>query len=124
MRHRKYEVKLGRRSAHVRLMLGNLVADLIRDQRVATTLPKARAARRLAERMVGLGKQGTLAARRRAVARLGRRDSVKKLFEEIAPLYAERQGGYTRIIKLPARPGDNAPMALLEWVRDEAPAEK
>lgn len=97
-------------------MLAAVVCGLITEKRVQTTLPKARAARRLAERMVTLGKQGTLAARRRAAAVLRRPVPVKQLFEEIAPKCADRAGGYTRIVKLQSRRSDGSSMALLEWV--------
>ena len=116
MRHRVITSKFGRTTAHRQAMLAALVCGLIQDKRIRTTLPKAKAARRLADRMVTLGKKGTLAARRRAVATLRRPPVVKKLFEEIAPQCATRAGGYTRIIKLDNRTGDGAAMALIEWV--------
>jgi large subunit ribosomal protein L17 len=115
MRHRKKTVKLGRAPAHRDALLSGLVCHLIESGRIRTTLPKAKAARGMADRMVSLGKRGTLAARRRAVARLRRPSAVRKLFAEVAPAFAERKGGYTRILKLGARPSDNAEMALLEW---------
>ncbi|MFM8810149.1 MAG: 50S ribosomal protein L17, partial [Chthoniobacterales bacterium] len=85
-------------------------------QRIRTTLAKAKAARPFAEKMVTLGKKGTIHARRTAAAYLHQADAVKKLFEEIAPRSASRAGGYTRIVKLGARKSDSAPMAVLEWV--------
>ncbi len=115
MRHRKKTVKLGRAPAHRDALLAGLVCSLIEFGRVRTTLAKAKAARVLAERMVTLGKRGTLAARRLAVARLRRATAVRKLFAEVAPAFAERPGGYTRVLKLGPRASDNAEMALLEW---------
>jgi len=116
MRHRKKTVKLGRTSAHRNELLANLVCALIDNKRIKTTLPKAKAARSLAEKMVTLGKKGTLAARRQAIATLKNEASVKELFEAVAPVFAERSGGYTRIIKLGRRISDSSEMVLLEWV--------
>lgn len=116
MRHRKKTVKLGRTSAHRDAMLANQVASLIEHQRIKTTLAKAKAVRPLAEKMVTLGKRGDLHARRQAAAYLGQKVAVQKLFSEIAPRAATRNGGYTRIIKLGPRQSDSAPMALIEWV--------
>ena len=116
MRHRKKTVKLGRTSAHRNELLANLVCALIDNKRIKTTLPKAKAARSLAEKMITLGKKGTLAARRQAIATLKNEDSVKELFEAVAPSFASRAGGYTRIIKLGRRISDSSEMVLLEWV--------
>ena len=116
MRHRKKTVKLGRTSAHRDSLLANQVCSLIEHQRIKTTLAKAKAVRPLAEKMVTLGKRGDLHARRLAAGELGQKDAVKKLFAEIAPRAAARQGGYTRIIKLGPRQSDSAPMAYIEWV--------
>ncbi len=116
MRHRKKTVKLGRTSAHRNELLANLVCALIDNKRIKTTLPKARAARSLAEKMVTLGKKGTLAARRQAISTLKQEGSVKELFESVAPTFAERAGGYTRIIKLGRRISDSSEMVFLEWV--------
>ena len=116
MRHQKKTVKLGRSQAHRDALLANQVCSLIIHQRIRTTLAKAKAARPLAEKMVTLGKKGTLHARRTAAAYLHQADAVKKLFNEIAPRSATRQGGYTRIVKLGPRKSDSAPMAVLEWV--------
>src|SRR5579863_4354640 len=129
MRHQKHTRKLGRTSSHRDAMLANLVASLIIHKRVKTTLAKAKAARPLAEKLVTLGKTGTLHARRLAVAKIGQRDVVGKLFQEIAPGFKDRKGGYTRIVKLGPRPSDSAPVAFLEWVDyvvkiEEAPVEK
>ena len=116
MRHRKRTVKLGRTSAHRNELLANLVCALIDNKRIKTTLPKAKAARNLAEKMVTLGKKETLAARRQAISTLKQTDSVKELFDSIAPTFADRAGGYTRIVKLGRRISDSSEMVLLEWV--------
>jgi len=116
MRHQNKTVKLGRSQAHRDSLLANQVCSLIIHQRIRTTLAKAKAARPLAEKMVTLGKKGTLHARRTAAAYLHQDAAVRKLFNEIAPRSATRQGGYTRIVKLGPRKSDSAPMAVLEWV--------
>ncbi len=115
MRHQKKTIKLGRTSEHRKALLANQVCSLIEHQRIKTTLAKAKAVRPLAEKMVTLGKSGTLHDRRLAAARLHQEDAVKILFNEIAPTQKERQGGYTRIIKLHPRQGDAAEVAILEW---------
>ena len=120
MRHLKRTAKLGRTGEHRNAMLSNLVCSLIKHRRVTTTLAKAKAARSVAEKMVTLGKHGTVHDRRLAVARLHQEDAVKILFNEIAPVQKERRGGYTRIIKLNQRQGDASQLAILEWV-DEIP---
>ena len=122
MRHQNKTVKLGRSQAHRDALLANQVCSLIIHQRIRTTLAKAKAARPLAEKMVTLGKKGTLHARRTAAAYLHQPAAVKKLFDEVAPRSATRAGGYTRIVKLGPRKSDSAPMAVLEWV-DTAPVE-
>jgi len=116
MRHQKKTVKLGRTAEHRKALLANQVCSLIEHQRIRTTLAKAKAARPLAERMVTLGKRNSLHARRTAFAVLRQKDAVKKLFDEIAPRTADRNGGYTRIVKLGQRKSDSAPIAYLEWV--------
>lgn len=116
MRHRVVTSKLGRSTAHRRAMEANLVCSLITEHRIRTTLPKARLARRLAEKMVTLAKKGTLAHRRRALAVLRQPSSVRTLFHELAPQFAERKGGYTRITRLADARHDGSDMALLEWV--------
>ena len=108
--------KLGVNSAHRRSMLRNLVTDLFKYGRIQTTDCRAKETRREAEKMITLAKRGDLAARRTAIARLYDEDVVRKLFSEIAEKYKDRQGGYTRILKLGPRRGDAAPMALLELV--------
>ncbi len=147
MRHRKRNAKLGRKSEHRNLLLANLVCSLIKHKRIVTTLAKARAARSVAEKIVTLGKQGTLHARRLAAAQLyyrrpgqhlrkdqkikwrQRDDVLRILFDEIAPAFKDRNGGYTRIVKLGGtkgrwagqRRGDAAQQAILEWVDFTAP---
>ncbi len=116
MRHQKKTVKLGRTAEHRKALLANQVCSLIEHQRIKTTLAKAKAVRPLAEKMVTLGKKGSLHARRTALAVLRQKDMVKKLFEDIAPRAADRKGGYTRIVKLGARKSDSAPVAFIEWV--------
>ncbi len=123
MRHQKNTRKLGRTSQHRDAMLANIVASLIIHKRVKTTLAKAKEARPLAEKLVTLGKTGTLHARRLAIAKIGQRDVVAKLFKEIAPGFADRKGGYTRILKLGPRMSDSAPIAFLEWVDYNVEAE-
>ena len=118
MRHRKKTVKLGRTSAHRNELLANLVCGLIEHRRIKTTFAKAKAARSLAEKMVTLGKKGTLAARRQAIAKLKQEGLVRVLFDEIAPGFQSRAGGYTRILKLGRRMSDSSEMVLLEWVED------
>ncbi len=105
-------------------MLANMTNDLFLHGRIKTTVPKAKELRRYAERMITLGKDGTLSARRRAMAFLRNKGTVTKLFVDIAPMYKERNGGYTRILKLGVRPGDCAPMSLIELVEGSVePAE-
>ena len=116
MRHQKKTIKLGRTAEHRKALLANQVCSLIEHQRIKTTLAKAKAVRPLAERMVTLGKNGSIHARRSALATLRQKRAVKKLFDDIAPRSAERNGGYTRIVKLGQRRSDSAPMAFIEWV--------
>lgn len=129
MRHQKKTIKLGRTADHRKALLANQVCSLIEHQRIKTTLAKAKAVRPLAERMVTLGKNGSIHARRTAFATLRQKDAVRKLFDDIAPRSAERNGGYTRIVKLGQRKSDSAPMAFIEWVDmaevlEEKPAEE
>ena len=116
MRHQKKTIKLGRTAAHRKALLANQVCNLIAHQRVKTTLAKAKAVRPLAEKMVTFGKNGSIHARRMALSMLRQKDAVKKLFDEIAPRSADRNGGYTRIVKLGQRKSDSASMAFIEWV--------
>ncbi len=115
-------VKLQRDASHRKALLANLVCSLIEHRRIRTTLAKAKALRPVAEKMVTLGKRGDLHARRLAVAELGQKGAVKKLFEEIAVASKDRNGGYTRITKLGQRGSDSAPMAFIEWVDAYVPA--
>jgi large subunit ribosomal protein L17 len=114
MRHRLGLRKLNRTSAHRLAMLRNMTNSLLRHERIRTTLPKAKELRRVVEPMITLGKTPTLANRRLAFNRLRDRQMVVKLFDELGPRYAKRNGGYTRILKFGFRQGDNAPMALVE----------
>jgi large subunit ribosomal protein L17 len=116
MRHLKRTAKLGRTGQHRNAMLANLVCSLIKHKRVTTTLAKAKAARSVAEKMVTLGKSGTIHDRRLVSSRLHQEDAVKILFNEIAPAQRERHGGYTRIVRLNQRQGDASQRAILEWV--------
>ena len=129
MRHQKKSIKLGRTAEHRKALLANQVCSLIEHQRIKTTLAKAKAVRPLAERMVTLGKKASIHARRTALATLRQKNAVKKLFEDVAPRSAERNGGYTRIVKLGRRKSDSAQMAFIEWVDmaevvEEKPQEK
>src|ERR1700704_13165 len=116
MRHLKRTAKLGRTGEHRNAMLRNLVCSLIKHRRITTSLAKAKAARSVAEKMVTLGKGGTVHHRRLAVSRLHQEDAVKILFAEIAPAQKERRGGYTRIVRLGQRQCDAGQKAILEWV--------
>lgn len=120
MRHRKAGRKLGRTSSHRDAMLRNMVTSLLEQERIVTTVPKAKEARRVAEQMITLGKRGDLHARRQALAYIRSKDIVAKLFDEISTQYASRQGGYTRIIRTGTRSGDAAPMAIIELVDYQA----
>lgn len=132
MRHRVATFKINRSSAHVRALLANAVCSLIEHERITTTLVRAKRIRQLAEQMITKGKQGTLHARRQALAVLHQKAQVAKLFDTLAPAYKERQGGYTRITKLGPRIGDAAEMCVLALVEKddqvkaaaEAPAEQ
>ena len=124
MRHLKAYRKLNRTSSHRSLMLRNLVTSLLEHERIETTVMKAKEARRVAERMITLGKKGTLHARRRAASVILKKSVVKKLFDEIAPRYEDRNGGYTRILRVGYRKGDGAPLAFLELVKEEVSGKK
>jgi len=121
MRHRCENVRLGRTTAHRQSVIKNLVLSIIKHGRIETTETKAKVARRYAEKMVTLGKKGDLNSRRLAFAFLRDDEALKKLFSEIAPRFANRKGGYTRVVKLGTRLGDAAPVAILEWVDYELP---
>ncbi len=117
MRHQKLRHKLSRDSAHRKALLANLCIEVIDHERIKTTEAKAKAVKPELEKLITLGKRGDLHARRQAMARLGQdKFVVYRLFEEIAPRYAERPGGYTRILKLGPRPSDATEMALIELV--------
>ncbi|MBP1589158.1 MAG: 50S ribosomal protein L17 [Kiritimatiellae bacterium] len=116
MRHRKLTVKLGRTSTQREALFASLVSNLILAKRIKTTLPKARYARRMADKMVTIGKKQTLAARRLALSRLKKEDAVRELFNTVAPAMKDRLGGYTRIIKLGKRMSDSSEMCILEFV--------
>jgi large subunit ribosomal protein L17 len=119
MRHQVKKGKLGRNTAHRRALLRNMVTSFLEVERIRTTLAKARAARPVAEKMITLAKRGTLHARRQALAYMTKEAAVQKLFTELGPRFAERPGGYTRIVKLDKRAGDGASMAMLELVGTE-----
>jgi large subunit ribosomal protein L17 len=121
MRHRKLDKKFGRSPSHRKALFAHLVCSLIEEKRIKTTLPKARVARTMAEKMVTLGRKGSLAARRSAIAQLRQERIVKKLIDEIVPSFDGRQGGYTRITKLGRRGSDGSDMAILEWVDIKVP---
>jgi large subunit ribosomal protein L17 len=113
MRHGNGLRKLGRTSSHRQAMLRNMTVSLLRHEEIRTTLPKAKELRRVVEPMITLGKKASLANRRLAFDRLRDRDIVEKLFDDLGPRYAKRNGGYLRILKMGFRNGDNAPMALV-----------
>ena len=116
MRHLVQKKRLGRHTSHRQAMFRNMVTSLIEEERITTTLPKAKELRRLAERMVTLAKDGSLHARRRAASIVRNKAAVRKLFSDLGPRYAARNGGYTRVLKLGNRLGDGAPMALIEYL--------
>ena len=116
MRHGKVHRKFNRKSEHRRAMFANMCAALIKHEQIVTTLPKAKDLRPVVEKLVTLGKRGDLHARRQAAAELRDAAMVKKLFEVLGPRYKERNGGYTRIMKAGFRFGDNAPVAVIEFV--------
>lgn len=116
MRHRNGLRKLNRSSSHRQAMFRNMAASLLQHEVIKTTLPKAKELRRVVEPLITLGKKPTLANRRQAFNRLRDRDMVVKLFDELGPRFASRNGGYVRILKYGFRDGDNAPMALVELV--------
>lgn len=121
MRHRKKLRKLGKTASHRKAMLKNMVASLFEHKQIRTTHAKAKEARRLAERLITFAKKGDLAARRRVLRYIPNKALVRTLFDDIAPQYSERFGGYTRVIKLGFREGDGAAMSILELVDIEKP---
>ncbi len=124
MYHGKAGRKLGRTSSHKEAMFRNMVTSVIKHERIRTTDTKAKELRKIAEKMITLGKRGDLHARRQALAFVRDKDMVKKLFGELSERYRERNGGYTRIIKAGYRVGDNAPISILELISDEKKKEK
>jgi len=116
MRHQRAGKKLGRDASHRKALYSNLAGSLIVHGRVRTTESKAKAVRPVAEKMITLGRRGDIHARRQALAFLRSQEVVHQLFADVAPRFADRPGGYTRIVKIGTRPGDSAPMAYLEFV--------
>ena len=123
MRHKAKSIRLGRTSAHRKATVSALVRALIKEQRIKTTLSKAKLARSEAEKMVTLARKGTLTARRSVASALSDGPHVKTLFEVIVPQCKGRSGGYTRIVKLGRRPSDSSEMAILEWIGAPSPAD-
>ena len=132
MRHRKAGRKLGRTTSHRKAMLRNMVTSLLKEEKIVTTDARAKELRSVAEKMITLGKRGGLHARRQADAFIRESVVTKKLFEQLSPRYGERSGGYTRIVKIGHRAGDNAPVSVIELLpapgeksrKKEAPAKK
>lgn len=120
MRHGSGHKKLGRTASHRQAMFANMAASLIKHEQIVTTLPKAKALRPVVERLMTLAKKGDLGSRRLVISRMRDETQTKKLFDTLAPRYAQRAGGYTRVLKAGFRHGDNAPLAVIEFVdRDE-----
>ncbi len=122
MRHGKSIKKLGRTSSHRKAMLRNMVTSFIKHEKIRTTDLKAKELKKVAEKMVTLGKRGDLHARRQALSFVRDRDAVGKLFVELSSRYKDRSGGYTRIVKIGYRVGDNAPMSMIEFIADDKKA--
>jgi large subunit ribosomal protein L17 len=121
MRHGKVHRKLNKKPEHRKAMFANMCAALIKHEQITTTLPKAKELRPVVEKLVTLGKRGDLHARRQAISQIRDVAMVKKLFDVLGPRYKERKGGYTRVLKAGFRYGDNAPVAVIEFVdRDES----
>lgn len=120
MRHGVAHRKLNRTASHRKAMFANMAASLIKHEQITTTLPKAKELRPIADKLITLAKKGDLPARRKAASQIGDEAMAKKLFDVLGPRYADRQGGYTRVMKAGFRYGDNAPVAVIEFVdRDE-----
>jgi len=119
MRHNKSGRRLGRNSSHRKAMLRNMVTSLLDQEKITTTDARAKEVRKLAEKMITLGKKGDLHARRQALSVVQDKKVVAKLFDRLAPRYAERNGGYTRIMKVGNRAGDNAPVSIIEFVEQD-----
>lgn len=124
MRHRKAGRKLGRTSSHRKAMLRNMVTSLLKHDKIVTTDAKAKELRSVAEKMITLGKRGSLHARRQALSYIRDREVTARVFEELSVRYQERAGGYTRIIKAGYRVGDNAPLSIIELIPEEAKKKK
>lgn len=116
MRHGKAHRKLNRTASHRKAMFANMAASIIEHEQIVTTLPKAKEIRSIVDKLITLGKRGDLHARRQAISQIKDVAQVKKLFDELGPRYADRHGGYTRVLKAGFRRGDNAPMAVVELV--------
>lgn len=116
MRHGVAHRKLNRTASHRRAMFANMAASLIEHEQIVTTLPKAKELKPIMDKLITLAKRGDLHARRQAISKIRDKDQVSKLFETLGPRYAERNGGYTRVLKAGFRHGDNAPMAVIELV--------
>jgi large subunit ribosomal protein L17 len=116
MRHRKVVKKLGKTSSHRKAMMRNMVTSLLKYEKIVTTDAKAKVLRSVADKMITLGKRGTLHARRQALSYIRDRDVTSKVFEDLSSRYSDRAGGYTRIIKVGRRVGDNAPLSQIELV--------
>ena len=123
MRHLKAYRRLGMNASHRKAMMRNMVTSLIEHERIETTDTRAKEIRRLADRMVTLGKRGDLHSLRLSLQTVRTKTAAKKLFDELAPRFKEKQGGYTRIVKIGRRVGDNADMAILEWSLPQASAD-
>lgn len=123
MRHNKSGRRLGRNSSNRKAMLRNMVTSLIDHERITTTDARAKEVRKIAEKMITLGKRGDLHARRQALSVIFEKKVVAKLFDRLAPRFQDRPGGYTRIIKIGNRSGDNAPVSIIEFVEQEQVAE-
>ncbi|GLQ39399.1 50S ribosomal protein L17 [Rhizobium albus] len=122
MRHRNAGRKLNRTASHRKAMFANMAVSLIVHEQIVTTLPKAKEIRPIVEKLVTLGKRGDLHARRQALSQIKDQDAVRKLFDAIASRYADRHGGYLRIMKAGFRAGDNAPLAVIEFVERDVNA--
>lgn len=122
MRHGFKGRRFSRSASHRKSMLANLSVSLLEHEQIVTTLPKAKDLRPIVEKLVTLGKRGDLHARRQVIAQIGNEDVVKRLFDTIAPRYANRNGGYLRIMKAGFRRGDNAPLAVIEFVERDTSA--
>jgi len=118
MRHRKTGKKLGKTASHREAMLRNMVTSLLRYEKITTTDAKAKELRKVAEKMITLGKRGDLHARRQALSYVREKEIVAKLFDELSARYRDFKGGYTRIMKMGNRTGDNAPMSIIEFIRE------